>query len=81
MHLISRQLFGEGLNWAGCTLVYLLGQQRRYELMDFTYHMVRVHRVDQKSETLKGVVSSETDNRQFNTELKLKRRSRFSREW
>ena len=52
-----RQLFGEGLNWAGCALVYLLGQQRRYELLDFTYHMLRVHKVDQQTETHKGVVS------------------------
>ena len=29
------QLFGEGLHWAGCTLMVLLGQQRRFEALDF----------------------------------------------
>lgn len=24
------QLFGEGLHWAGCAMIVLLGQQRRY---------------------------------------------------
>ncbi|XP_074651924.1 cytoplasmic FMR1-interacting protein 2-like isoform X2 [Tubulanus polymorphus] len=44
------QLFGEGLNWAGCALIVLLGQQRRFETLDICYHILRVNRVDQKSE-------------------------------
>lgn len=35
----------------------LLGQHRRFEVMDFAYHLLRVNRIDQKDETLKGVVS------------------------
>ena len=52
-----RQLFGEGLNWAGCTLIVLLGQQRRFEALDFCYHILRVNRVDMKDEVIKGTVS------------------------
>jgi len=52
-----RQLFGEGLNWAGCTLIILLGQQRRFEALDFCYHILRVNRVDMKDEVIKGTVS------------------------
>ena len=52
-----RQLFGEGLNWAGCSLIVLLGQQRRFEALDFAYHLLRVNRVDQKDEICKGMVS------------------------
>jgi len=55
--LRCRQLFGEGLNWAGCTLIILLGQQRRFEALDFCYHILRMNRVDMKDEVIKGTVS------------------------
>lgn len=50
-------MFGEGLHWAGCTMVVLLGQQRRFEALDFCYHILRVQRVDGKDENVKGIVS------------------------
>ena len=56
-YLIFRQLFGEGLNWAGCVMIVLLGQQRRFEALDFCYHIYRVQRVDGKDENIKGIVS------------------------
>ncbi|KAJ2941818.1 hypothetical protein O0L34_g10626 [Tuta absoluta] len=49
------ELFGEGLHWAGCTLIALLGQQRRFEALDFCYHILRVQRVDGKDELVKGI--------------------------
>ncbi|XP_059481300.1 cytoplasmic FMR1-interacting protein isoform X1 [Neocloeon triangulifer] len=49
------ELFGEGLNWAGCTILMLLGQQRRFEALDFCYHILRVQRVDGKDELVKGI--------------------------
>ncbi|XP_067136857.1 cytoplasmic FMR1-interacting protein isoform X6 [Centruroides vittatus] len=49
------QLFGEGLNWAGCTMIALLGQQRRFEALDFCYHILRVQRADGKDEMVKGI--------------------------
>lgn len=58
-----RQLFGEGLNWAGCVLIVLLNQQRRFEALDFCYHMLKVNRVDQKDEVCKGIVSIHTSIR------------------
>ncbi|KAK2176606.1 hypothetical protein NP493_652g02000 [Ridgeia piscesae] len=48
-------LFGEGLNWCGCTLMSLLGQQRRFEAMDFCYHLQKMHKIDQKSESVRGM--------------------------
>ena len=53
----SRQMFGEGLHWAGCVLIVLLSQQRRFECLDFCYHIYRVQRVDGKDENIKGIVS------------------------
>lgn len=52
-----RELFGEGLHWAGCAMIVLLGQQRRFEALDFCYHILRVQRVDGKDENVKGIVS------------------------
>ena len=52
------QLFGEGLNWAGCVMIVLLSQQRRFECLDFCYHIFRVQKVDGKDENIKGIVSS-----------------------
>ncbi|XP_070552583.1 cytoplasmic FMR1-interacting protein 2-like isoform X2 [Ptychodera flava] len=49
------ECFGEGLNWAGCALIVLLSQQRRYEGLDFCYHVLRVQRTDNKDETVKGI--------------------------
>lgn len=53
----DRELFGEGLHWAGCTMIVLLGQQRKFEALDFCYHILRVQRVDGKDDTVKGIVS------------------------
>lgn len=50
------EMFGEGLNWAGCSLIYLLGQQRRFEIVDFGTHFLRLQRVDNKNSTIDGVV-------------------------
>ncbi|XP_063899384.1 cytoplasmic FMR1-interacting protein-like isoform X1 [Helicoverpa armigera] len=49
------ELFGEGLHWAGCTIIALLGQQRRFEALDFCYHILKVQRVDGKDELVKGI--------------------------
>ena len=38
-------------------MVVLLGQQRRFEALDFCYHILRVQRVDGKDESVKGIVS------------------------
>ena len=53
------QLFGEGLNWAGCVMISLLGQQRRFEALDFCYHIYRVQKVDGKDGNVKGIVSDQ----------------------
>lgn len=53
----SRQCFGDGLNWAGCSVIVLLGQQRRFDLFDFCYHLLKVQRQDGKDEIIKNVVS------------------------
>lgn len=50
-----RQCFGDGLNWAGCSIIVLLGQQRRFDLFDFCYHLLKVQRQDGKDEIIKNV--------------------------
>ncbi|CAH0383666.1 unnamed protein product [Bemisia tabaci] len=51
----SRELFGEDLNWAGWTMIVLLGQQCRFKALDFCHHILRVQRVDGKDENVKGI--------------------------
>ena len=58
MLIIHRELFGEGLNWAGCALIVLLGQQRRFEVLDFSNHLLRVNRADMETEIVNGIVSA-----------------------
>lgn len=49
------QLFGEGFNWAGCVMIALLDQQKRFEALDFCYHLLKVQRVDGKDDIVRGV--------------------------
>uniref|UniRef100_A0A4W5JG71 Cytoplasmic FMR1 interacting protein 2 n=1 Tax=Hucho hucho TaxID=62062 RepID=A0A4W5JG71_9TELE len=51
----AEQCFGDGLNWAGCSIIVLLGQQRRFDLFDFCYHLLKVQRQDGKDEIIKNV--------------------------
>ncbi|GAM27817.1 hypothetical protein SAMD00019534_109930 [Acytostelium subglobosum LB1] len=37
-----QELFGDGYIWAGCTIIHFLGQQYRFELFDFCYHILNV---------------------------------------
>ncbi|CAH0387882.1 unnamed protein product [Bemisia tabaci] len=50
-----REPFSEGLNWAGYTMFVLLGQQCRFEALDFCYLILRAQRVDGKDENVKGI--------------------------
>lgn len=77
---LFRELFGEGLNWAGCTILMLLGQQRRFEALDFCYHILRVQRVDSKDELVKGIVrenSRSNQNISTNSVLKFQQLKRM----
>ncbi|VDK48795.1 unnamed protein product [Anisakis simplex] len=49
-------VFGDGLHWAGATIIVLLGQQRRFEVLDFCYHLLRMHRADGKDDLVHGIV-------------------------
>ncbi|KAK7103491.1 cytoplasmic FMR1-interacting protein 1 homolog [Littorina saxatilis] len=60
------QMFGEGLTWAGCTLITVLGQQERFEMLDFSYHLLQVNRVDMKTikdDNVKGFSLKKTVDR------------------
>ncbi len=57
LFLFSRQCFGDGLHWAGCMIIALLGQHRRFDILDFSYHLLKVQKHDGKDEVIKSVVS------------------------
>jgi hypothetical protein len=41
-----QERYGDGVAWGGCTFVYLLGQETRFELLDFSYHVLAVAESD-----------------------------------
>uniref|UniRef100_A0A915DJJ2 Cytoplasmic FMR1-interacting protein n=1 Tax=Ditylenchus dipsaci TaxID=166011 RepID=A0A915DJJ2_9BILA len=45
------EIFGDGIYWAGCAIIRLLGQYRRFEVLDYSYHLLRVHRAEPRSAT------------------------------
>lgn len=36
------EIFGDGLMWAGCSIIHFLKQQHRFEVFDFSYHILNV---------------------------------------
>lgn len=36
----NQERFGDAVAWGGCTIAYLLGQHWRFELLDFSYHVL-----------------------------------------
>ncbi|EYC24494.1 hypothetical protein Y032_0013g1932 [Ancylostoma ceylanicum] len=52
---LVEELFGDSLQWAGMTIICLLGQQRRFEVLDFCYHLHRIQKLDGKDDTVNGV--------------------------
>ena len=55
---MCREWCGEGLQWSGCVLMTLLGQQWKFETLDFCYHVLRVYEVDRQEGDVQGVVST-----------------------
>jgi cytoplasmic FMR1 interacting protein len=53
---VLRELFGDGLIWAGCTIIVLLQQQQRFEAFDHCYHLLKAHQIDASAEKVKNIV-------------------------
>uniref|UniRef100_G1DGF7 Cytoplasmic FMR1-interacting protein n=1 Tax=Capra hircus TaxID=9925 RepID=G1DGF7_CAPHI len=49
------QCRGAGLHWAGCMIIALLGQQRRFAVLEFCYHLPKVQKHDGEDEIIKNV--------------------------
>ncbi|KAL6649198.1 hypothetical protein ACP70R_013422 [Stipagrostis hirtigluma subsp. patula] len=42
----NQEMLGDSVAWAGCTIMYLLGQQQHFELFDFSYQFLNVAEVE-----------------------------------
>ncbi|KAG8073434.1 hypothetical protein GUJ93_ZPchr0006g43364 [Zizania palustris] len=42
----KQEMLGDSVAWAGCTIMYLLGQQQHFELFDFSYQFLNVAEVE-----------------------------------
>nr|XP_011466034.1 PREDICTED: protein PIR [Fragaria vesca subsp. vesca] len=47
----SQDVLGDSVAWGGCTIIYLLGQQLHFELLDFSYQVLNVAEVEAASIT------------------------------
>lgn len=52
---LVEELFGDGLIWAGATIISLLNQQQRFEAFDHCYHLLKVNQVDAQTEKVNNV--------------------------
>ena len=53
---LIEELFGDGLIWAGCSIICLLGQQQRFESFDHSYHLFKVNQMDGQREKINNIV-------------------------
>jgi len=44
-------MYGDGINWAACTIIYLLGQRHRFEAFSFTNHTLDIEDASEKRTT------------------------------
>ena len=59
LSLLIRQCYGEGLQWAGCVIMTLLSQEKRFASLDFSYHLLRIHEFDGQEGVVQNHVSEE----------------------
>ena len=58
-----REIFGDGVLWAGCTMIRILQQHRRFEVLDYSYHILRVYK------TVGGIVDKDKDQKDDGTKI------------
>lgn len=56
-----REQFGDGVQFAGCTLIHLLGQRSMYELWNVSQHVLNVHLQEQRK--IKPVLKGTRDKK------------------
>lgn len=60
----SHEPMGDSVAWAGCTIIYLLGQQLHFELFDFSYQFLNIAEVENAS-VLQSISSDRTRNANY----------------
>ncbi|KAM0845314.1 hypothetical protein ACQ4PT_056472 [Festuca glaucescens] len=48
----KQEMLGDSVAWAGCTIMYLLGQQLHFELFDFSYQFLNVAEIENTTVSL-----------------------------
>uniref|UniRef100_A0A0K0ENA6 Cytoplasmic FMR1-interacting protein n=1 Tax=Strongyloides stercoralis TaxID=6248 RepID=A0A0K0ENA6_STRER len=49
------EMFGDGPHWGSCILIAILGQEKRFNVLDFSYHLKKIHRSDSKNPPSNGI--------------------------
>lgn len=73
--------FGESMLWAGCTIIHILGQRNRFEMLDFLNYLIKLDEIDQfekskepedKKKKSKSSKSTEANLLQFDEQKRVK---------
>lgn len=58
-----RYMFGDGVQFAGCTLVHLLGQRTLYDLWNVSQHVINVHHYEEVKAASDAQVAQVSSNK------------------
>lgn len=62
--------FGHGFLWGGCTIVYLFGQQERFDAFNFSDHVLNINLLVEKGhEKIIGFLETANEVRSLNDRI------------
>jgi hypothetical protein len=73
--------YGDAVAWGGCTILYLLGQQLRFELLDFTYHVLAVAEAEALLSSTQASLAEKSKSGHHTLVIQKTPISKISREW
>ncbi|KAH7690906.1 cytoplasmic FMR1 interacting protein [Dioscorea alata] len=72
----NHDILGDSVAWAGCTIMYLLGQQLHFELFDFSYQFLNVAEVEGATLMQHGAAKSSVFSQGYENLLEAMRKAR-----
>ncbi|KAJ3384847.1 Cytoplasmic FMR1-interacting protein 2 [Lobulomyces angularis] len=63
----NREIFGDSLSWAGCTILHCLDQVKLFNTFDYNNHVISVHKAEKKSTNVLNQPVVSMQNPQINS--------------
>ncbi|CEF64678.1 Cytoplasmic FMR1-interacting protein [Strongyloides ratti] len=61
-------IFGDGIHWGACILIYVLDQEHRFNVLDFSYHLEKIYKGEYKNKESKNINLKKIISRIHNVE-------------